>query len=198
LALYFKENRSLFDELRFTAPVMHRLFVALLLPTPVRQACLDAMEPPLPGWAWQDEEQLHVTLRFIGVVDRRTAEDIASALGGVHAPRQSIALAGVGWFDRGGGGALFARVAPRDPLAALHAKIDRALVAAGQPPEGRSYLPHVTLARGRDGAARPEDWIRRNAGLSTDSWAVDRFHLIESTLARSGALYEIAESYPLG
>lgn len=177
---------------------MHRLFVALLLPPPIREACLDAMEPPIPGWNWQDEEQLHITLRFIGEVDGRAAEDIASALGGVHAPRQSIALAGVGWFDRGGGGALFARVAPREPLAALHAKIDRALVAAGQPPEHRSYMPHVTLARGRRGAAHPDAWINRNAGLSTQPKLVDRFHLIESTLARSGALYEIAESYPLG
>ena len=176
---------------------MHRLFVALRLPPALRQLCLAAMEPPLPGWRWQSQEQLHLTLRFIGEVDRRRAEDIAVALTRVDAAPLSLALSGVGWFDQGPGGALFARASPRDPFASLHSKVDRALMLAGLKPEGRSFLPHITLARGRKSAAAPHEWLERHAGLTSAQFPIDRFHLMESSLARDGALYEIAETYPL-
>ena len=110
---------------------MHRLFVALKPPPALIDACFDAMEDGPPGWDWQDEDQLHVTVRFIGEVDRRQADDIADAMLALRAKPVDIALTGVGWFDHGPRGALFARVGPRPPLEALHAKIDRLLVRLG-------------------------------------------------------------------
>ena len=177
---------------------MHRLFVALRLPADLLQACLTAAGDVAPGWAAQDAEQLHVTLRFIGEVDRHRAEDIAAMLGAVRAPALSLALAGVGWFDHGPRGALFARVEPRDPLAALHAKLDRALVRLGLEPERRSYLPHVTLARRRSGAADPARWLERYADLATPPHPVRAMTLFESRLGRHGPAYETVAAYPVG
>ncbi|MEO5577600.1 MAG: 2'-5' RNA ligase family protein, partial [Sphingomicrobium sp.] len=71
---------------------MHRLFVALRPPPCVRAACLAGMEDGPRGWAWQEEEQLHLTLRYIGDVERPVAEDVASALGSLHAPPIDLAL----------------------------------------------------------------------------------------------------------
>ena len=155
------------------------------------------MDDGPPGWAWQDDEQLHVTLRFIGDVDRPLAEDVATALGAIHAPAIELSLAGVGWFDHGARGALFARVAPRDPLAALHAKVDRTLVRLGLAPEGRAYLPHITLARRRSGAVDPAVWLERHAALSSTPERVSAMILFESHLGRHGASYEAVASYPL-
>ena len=177
---------------------MHRLFVALRPPALMRAACLAAMEDGPPGWAWQDEEQLHVTLRFIGEVERPLAEDVASALGSIRAPAVELALAGAGWFDQGPRGALFARVAPAQPLAALHTKIDRMLVTLGLPPERRAYLPHITLARRRRDATDPADWLERNAGLEGGAGRLDRLILFESHLSRHGPGYEAVAAYPLG
>ena len=176
---------------------MHRLFVALRPPPAIRDKCLDVMDEGLPGWRWQDEEQLHVTLRFIGEVNGRVGDDIAAALASIHAPPVELSLTGVGWFDQRGGGTLFARVGPREPLATLHAKIDRAITNVGLLPEGRAYLPHITLARGRRGAAAPHHWLERHAGLAGDPSRVEAFTLMESTLSRSGALYETVETYRL-
>ena len=53
---------------------MHRLFVALRPPQEIRHRCLAAMAGGPTGWAWQDEAQLHVTLRFIGEVERPLIE----------------------------------------------------------------------------------------------------------------------------
>ena len=57
---------------------MHRLFVALRPPVPVRDHLLDLMHG-VEGARWQSDDQLHLTLRFIGEVDRHQASDIAAA-----------------------------------------------------------------------------------------------------------------------
>ena len=176
---------------------MHRLFVALRLPADLRTACLAAMDDGPPGWAWQEEEQLHLTLRYIGEVDRPVAEDIATALGSLSAPAVNVALAGVGWFDQGVRGALFARVAPREPLAMLHAKLDRLLMRIGLPAEGRAFLPHITLARRRPGAVDPSGWIERRAALASPGSAIDHVTLFESELGRAGPTYSAIARYPL-
>ena len=176
---------------------MHRLFVALRPPPAMRQACLAAMEDGPPGWAWQDEEQLHLTLRYIGDVDRPVAEDVAAAMGSIHAPAINRLLSGVGWFDHGPRGALFARVAPVDPLAALHTKLDRALVRAGLKPEGRAFLPHITLARRRSSAVDPAGWLERNAGLASSAERMSSIILFESHIGRHGSSYEAIACYPL-
>src|SRR3546814_6819975 len=50
----------------------------------------------------QGDEQLHLTLRFIGEVDRHRAEDVAAALGALHAPAIEARIAGVSVFERQG------------------------------------------------------------------------------------------------
>src|SRR3546814_13749731 len=47
----------------------HRLFVALRPARPVRTALIAAMHG-IAAARWQSDEQLHLTLRFIGEVDR--------------------------------------------------------------------------------------------------------------------------------
>ena len=65
---------------------MHRLFVAIRPPEPVRDLLIDAMDDSA-DFRWQDDEQLHLTLRFIGEVDRPVADDIAAALTRIRAER---------------------------------------------------------------------------------------------------------------
>ena len=176
---------------------MHRLFVALRPPPSIRHGCLTAMEDGPPGWAWQVAEQLHLTLRYIGAFDRPAAEDVAAAMGSIHAPAIDLALAGVGWFDHGPRGALFARVAPVDAIAALHTKLDRALVRAGLEPERRAFLPHITLARRRSSAVDPAGWLERNAALASGAERTGSIILFESHIGRHGSSYEAIASFPL-
>lgn len=174
---------------------MHRLFVAIRPPGPVRARLLGLMGGVV-GARWQDDAQLHLTLRFIGSVDRHQANDVADALASVRFAPFDIALDGTGCFERRGViDALWAGVQPRDPLAHLHHKIDRACVRAGLPPEERAYLPHITLARfGRaGGAAAP--FLALHAGLAAPAFTVARFALFESHLGHGGASYRAIEHY---
>jgi 2'-5' RNA ligase len=177
-----------------------RLFVALRPPPIVRQQLTVAMGG-VPAARWQDDEQLHCTLRFIGEVDRPQAEDIAAALAGVHAEAPVVRVAGVGRFDhKGRTDTLWAALAPHDALRHLARKVDQACVRAGLPPERRAYLPHVTLARlprGAGMAPEIEGWLAVHAGLASAAFAMPHILLYESHLGRAGAAYEPVARWPL-
>jgi 2'-5' RNA ligase len=152
----------------------------------------------VPGARWQDDGQLHVTLRFIGEVDRPQAEDIAAALGRVTHPRPTIALSGIGTFDRKGKvHTLWVGVARDAGLVALRDRINRALAHAGVAPDERAFTPHITLAR-LDGTAGPiEPFLARAANLASPPCPLDAFLLYESSLGQGGASYDAIARYPL-
>lgn len=177
---------------------MHRLFVGFHLPLAIRARLL-ALSGGVPGARWQSDDQLHITLRFIGEVERPLAEDIALALSGVRFAPIEVSLAGVGQFDsRGRPNAVWAGVRPHAPLADLHKKIDQTLVRCGLAPERRAYLPHITLAR-LNTATPPgatADFLATHAALASAPFTLDHFLLIESHLGREAASYEPVERYP--
>jgi 2'-5' RNA ligase len=176
---------------------MHRLFVAICPPEPVRAQLIDLMEG-VDGARWQSDEQLHLTLRFIGEVDARTADDVHTALTGVRHPPFELALAGLGAFDRRGTPtALWAGVAPQEPLKALHKKVDHALARAGLAPERRAYLPHITLARFGRSAGSLVPVLESAGGLTGAPFPVAEFRLYESHLTATGADYVPVTRYPL-
>jgi 2'-5' RNA ligase len=176
---------------------MHRLFVAIRPPDPIRDLLIDAMDDS-PDFRWQDEAQLHLTLRFIGEVDRPLANDVADSLSRIRGEPLTLRIKDVGRFEQRNSGALWAGVEPKAPLAALAAKIERACVAVGLDPERRAFHPHVTLARwkGRRGH-EVQRFLERNRALASEPFAVDGFNLFESHLSRHGAHYEEVADYPL-
>ena len=177
---------------------MHRLFAALRPPPAIRARLLDLMGGVM-GARWQDDDQLHLTLRFIGEVDARTADDIAEMLGTVRHPPVELALAGVGTFEkRGRVHTLWAGVRPPEPAARLHRKIDQLLVRLGLPLEARAYAPHITLARFARAAAPPlEPFLEAHAALTSEVFTCDSFALFESRIGRDGAEYTEVVRYPL-
>lgn len=176
---------------------MTRLFAAIRPPAPIRARLLAAMGG-ISGARWQTDDQLHLTLRFIGEVDRHQASDIVAALGGVHARRFAISLNGIGHFARRGQPeAVWAGVTPHEPLDRLHQKVDQAIARVGIPPEQRAYLPHITLARLKRASGPVGNLLEQSGGLSSPPFEVDHFGLFESRLTPDGAVYSIVERYPL-
>lgn len=176
---------------------MYRLFVGLRPPLAIRTE-LAALMGGIPGARWQSDDQLHVTLRFIGAVERPTAEDIATALDQVGFAPLTLRFAGVGQFaSRGRPNAVWAGVQPAEPLAALHRKIDQALVPCGLLPERRAYLPHATLARMNAAAGAADRFLEAHSGFAGAPFTVDHFLLFESRLGHQAASYEAVQRYPL-
>ena len=176
---------------------MHRLFVAIRPPEPIRDLLIDAMDES-PEFRWQHDEQLHLTLRFIGEVDRPLADDIAAALTRIRAERFSLRIAGTGRFEQRNSGSLWAGVEPKAPVTALASKIERTCIDLGLEPERRAFHPHITLARWKGRRSREiADFLQRTRGLASEPFGVTEFILFESRLSRHGAHYEEAASYPL-
>jgi 2'-5' RNA ligase len=176
---------------------MHRLFVAIRPPEAVRDLLIDAMDDS-PALRWVGDDNLHLTLRFIGEVERPQAEDLARALQQVRSEDFSLRIKGVGRFDQRNGGAVWAGVDPKPAVTSLAAKVDRACQAAGLEPEHRAFHPHITLARfGRGSKDAVGPFLSRTAALASDPFAVTGFTLFESRLSRHGAHYDAVADYPL-
>lgn len=176
---------------------MHRLFVAIRPPRDIREQLLGMMGG-VRGARWQSDDQLHITLRFIGEVDRHAAEDVAAALGSIHHLSFEVALNGIGSFERRGRAEiLWAGVTPQDSVQALHKKVDQALIRVGLEPERRAYHPHVTLARLGRSAGPVAGLVEEAGGFASPVFTVDAFGLYESELTPEGAVYTLVERYSL-
>lgn len=176
---------------------MHRLFVAARPSAKVRSQLLGLMGG-VAGARWQSDDQLHITLRFIGEVDARAADDTMLALSAIRHPPFEIAINDVGTFDRRGAiDTLWAGIAPREAITALHRKMDRAIVGIGLAPEHRAYLPHITLARfGRSGG-NCRDFLAANACLTSEPFAIESFGLYVSRSSHDGSAYAELASFSL-
>jgi RNA 2',3'-cyclic 3'-phosphodiesterase len=176
--------------------VAHRLFIAIRPPAEVRDKLLDTMEA-LEGARWQSDEQLHLTLRFVGEVERSAADDLAAALADVASPPFPLALAGVAHFERKGvPSAVWARVPLTPELEALRRKVEHACERARLGRETRRFTPHISIARLPRHTGPLPAWLARHEGLRA-SWQADGFTLFESHLLASGAHYEEAAHFEL-
>ena len=175
----------------------HRLFVGIRPPPSIRDALIDLMDG-VENARWQDDDQLHLTLRYIGEVDAHLADELAERLGAVDQPAFDVMIEGTGFFERKGTAhTLWAGIAPSPELAKLQRRIERICVAAGLEPEHRKYYPHITLARLNQSSGPIAPFCARTAGLALGPWSVDSYILYESTLHREGSLYEPVVRYPL-
>lgn len=176
---------------------MHRLFVALRPPRAMREALLASMGD-VPGARWQDDEMLHLTLRFIGEVDRHVAEDVAAALGSVSHPPFDARLDGIGCFERRGRiDNIWAGISPHEPIRSLFAAVTRALWRAGIPPEERAFVPHITLARFSLGQQPAAPLPMERLWPPAVEARFDHFLLYESSLGSQGPTYAAIERYRL-
>lgn len=177
---------------------MHRLFVGLRPPRAMRERLLAAMGG-VAGARWQIDEQLHLSLRFLGDVPRPLAKEVALVLGQIRFPPLELALSGVGQFadSRGRVNTLWAGVSPHHSVTRLHRKVDQAVQQMGIAADTRAFLPHITLARLNVPMAATERFLADQAGLHSSSALFDHLYLWESRLGGERAVYETVARYPL-
>jgi RNA 2',3'-cyclic 3'-phosphodiesterase len=177
---------------------MVRLFVGVELPEDVRER-LASLCAGVPGARWVPPENMHLTLRFIGEVAGGEADDIFHALAAVRPRAFNISLTGVGHFETGGEvRTLWVGVERNAELMALRDRIESTLVRMGLPPEGRRFMPHVSLARLKDTPShRVSTFLSHNSLFRAGPITVDHFTLFSSYLQGSGAIYTNEADYLL-
>ncbi|SIQ87929.1 2'-5' RNA ligase [Rhizobium sp. RU20A] len=176
---------------------MPRLFTALEIPRSAAMS-LSLLRGGLPGARWIDVENYHITLRFIGDVDGRTADEIVDRLDRIERPEFEIQLSGTGAFGSKKPHSVFAGVSASPEMSALQAEIERICQRLGLPADPRKFTPHVTLARLRN--TRVEDVVTYLAGrgnFHTLPFTVGRFVLLSSRDSVGGGPYLTEEVFPL-
>lgn len=176
---------------------MPRLFTALEVPVDVGER-LSLLRGGLPGARWIDSAFYHVTLRFIGDIDFRMADEVAEALSRVRRHELSLRLDGLTAFGSAKPHSIVARIAPSSALGALQAEHERIMQRIGLPPDGRRFQPHVTLARLRGAGARDvASYLTLRGGFAAPPFTASRFVLYSSRDSVGGGPYLVEQSYPL-
>jgi RNA 2',3'-cyclic 3'-phosphodiesterase len=176
---------------------MIRLFIGVDPPDIIKDQIL-LLNGGIAAARWQRREQLHMTLRFIGEVNRHTADDVAAAMAGISHPKTECRLDGTGTFDKMGKiHTLFVRLTPEAPLRALHNKVDQALTRIGIATDSRSFTPHITVARLNHRRGDLAGFMMQSGGVLSAPFMIDTICLYQSTLAHGGSVYDILERYPL-
>ena len=167
-----------------------RVFAAVPLPPVIRMALADALEPlDIPG-RLVPPENWHLTLRFLGSVDRPTFEIFARSLSRVESTSTfRIRMEGLGGFPRPESAAVVwagITTASAMSLGALNEIAEDAAQAAGLEPEDRPFRPHLTLSR-----VRPPEGIGHLTDVELDlTWIADSVVLYRSHLDEGPAQYE--------
>lgn len=176
---------------------MPRLFTGIEIPPEARDR-LALLRGGLPGARWIDAANYHLTLRFIGDIDVRTASEIAAMLARIRRRRFSIRVDGLSSFGSKRPHAIIATVAPSRELADLQAEQERLMQRLGLPPDPRKFTPHITLARIKGiSGGQVARYLSEQGGPLVPPFTVDRFVLFSARESIGGGPYLVEESYPL-
>jgi 2'-5' RNA ligase len=192
-------------------PERIRSFIAIELPEEAKQGLarlrkeLERDEHKFVKWV--EPQGIHLTLKFLGNIPSKQVIELTEA---IEEATQRISpfhleISGLGAFPSlrqarvfwvGIGGEM-------DKLSRLQQNIDSALAALGFAKEERSFMPHLTLARMRQGTSPLE---RRSFGELAGSTIfedkydikVEAISLMRSQLTPAGAIYSCLSAVGLG
>ncbi len=131
-----------------------RVFVSVNVGEPSKSELVRWMHKQaltLPKLRWTPDEQLHVTVKFLGEVDDRDIPPICEMLAECceQFPEFDLSTGPLGTFPTGKAARVL-WIGVQDPSLTLHRlfeDLERRLESVGIPPEGRQFQPHITLAR---------------------------------------------------
>ena len=176
---------------------MPRLFTGLELPERLA-AELGMIRGGLSGARWIDAGDYHVTLRFIGDVDRGVANDVHEALSQVRRPAFAMTLGALDAFGGEKPRALVATARAAAPLVELQAEHERLMRRIGLPAETRKFVPHVTLARLKRTPPRAvADFLALRGWLASREFRCEHFTLFSARDSVGGGPYVAEAIYPL-
>jgi 2'-5' RNA ligase len=180
----------------------YRTFIAIELPAAVRRDIaqhIDQLRRAFPEVraSWSREDNLHLTLKFLGDVSVTRIANLSEACTAATSNIEPFELVidGCGTFPPHGrpkvlwvGISSVRLETTQPPLLHLHQSIEDACAAAGFPRESRPYHPHLTIARLRESRdSRTLAEKHRQSSLQPHAFTVSEVILFRSELSSKGA-----------
>lgn len=182
-----------------------RLFFAAMLPPEVQGPLAHLRENF--AWvrtpaSWSAQENIHITLKFLGEVPEQQVADISSALKLQSQGLMKLRVSHPVLFPETGAvrvlGVGFEGDTQR--LVELQKQIERYCQPLGFTREARRYIPHATLARFRNGL-HAKHRIRIEQSMhdlhTMPSCELREIQLMQSELSPKGSRYSRIATYPL-
>lgn len=144
---------------------------------------------PLCEGRIMDADTLHMTLLFLGEIERARLPLLRQTAGKVSVPPFGFALDRLSFWS-------YNRIAYATPLVEVPALYQLAtalqleLRAAGFLFENYEFNPHVTLIR-------QVGHVLESQAIAPITWQVDAFVLVDSVTTDQGARYQILQKWPL-
>jgi RNA 2',3'-cyclic 3'-phosphodiesterase len=177
---------------------MNRLFVALLIPDDIKEEIVklrkEIDDTPIN---WQNEDKLHITLKFIGDVADNTQEDIKEKLNFISDYKSINAkLNGFNFFYRSKDPVVLWMGIDAD-VSELAGAADKAISEFGIPEEKRKFTPHLTLLRIKRKIGN--DFVKKFTDFRVPEikFNITEAVLYKSTLTAKSSSYEQLKNYKL-
>lgn len=176
-----------------------RSFVAATLPAAVKESLVNLLQPYThPATRFIPEQNLHLTLFFIGNTNRSQLPALQQALAAV-AQQQTPFTLELERIEPGPKPAtprlIWARYRQHTAFESLSRAITEALAAT--PPKQQKAIPHVTLARFRKDRPAPGR-LPTVQPEGAPALEVDSVSLWQSELASPHPVYSVLDTYLLG
>ena len=127
-----------------------RLFIAINFPDEIKATIAeirDSLKESALRGNFTIDENLHLTLVFLGECDFRQTGAIKTVMDDTIFSEFTLTLDKVGYFKRDGGNTWWIGLKENDSTSVLQADLTQRLKQKGFVLENRKYTPHVTIAR---------------------------------------------------
>ncbi len=167
-----------------------RLFFALWPDDETRQALAGLSQSiAAKGFKWVQLHNLHVTLVFLGQVDKDVESLIKESVAGIAVPPFELTFDSLSYWSRPRILCLTCRQPAPEAVAMLAIALDTAAANCGLQTDTRPYTPHITLAR----HARYLPDVKFEPII----WRADSFCLVKSCSEPEGVCYKVIQQWPL-
>lgn len=174
--------------------------MALNIPADIGEAIagfVETLKDQVRGVRWVRTGHLHLTLKFLGDIEESDVGAVGDALEQAATRKEAfnVSLRGTGFFPpRGRPRVVWVDVAAgAESLAGLQDEIEASLEPLGVEREDRTFRPHLTIGRVKDGRHR-EKLASLTAAAADREWGAfrcERIHLMRSELFPTGPRYSI-------
>jgi 2'-5' RNA ligase len=176
---------------------MPRLFTGIEIPADIK-ARLALLNAPMHGAKWVDGDDYHLTLRFLGDVEDRVADEFLDLVADPMVGPFSIIINGLGCFGGRQPRAIWAGIEPCPEIERLNQAHERAARAVGLEPDARAFKPHVTLARLKGTRAEAvAEFLGHHGAFKAGPIEVTRVAVFSSRPKTGGGPYAVIETLAL-
>jgi RNA 2',3'-cyclic 3'-phosphodiesterase len=170
-----------------------RAFICIELPDDVRRS-LGALKSELDvgNARFVSDANMHITLLFLGDINQPKLEQVKDVLDRFNHPKFLASIKGIGAFDSGDHGVIFARMDDgAKELAGIHRSLHDGIKRLDIGMDKREYTAHVTIARssGHSGSEKLTGFVSRNAAREFGSFLCGSIKLKRSQLTPSGPVH---------